>query len=172
MVLFALASLLCAIAPDARLLIAARALQGLAAALLTPASLALIGAVFAPEDRGRAIGALGRVRRPGRRRSARWSGGWLVDQVSWRAIFLLNLPLAAATVALALAAIPESRDPGARRLDWPGAVLAAAGLGAITWALSRATEHGLAIPSPSRGWRPAACCWRSSSPWRRAGRSR
>jgi MFS family permease len=123
--LFALASLLCALAPDARLLIAARALQGVGAALLTPASLAVIGAVFAPEDRGRAVGlwagfgALAAAAGP-------VLGGWLVDQVSWRAIFLINLPLAAATVALAYAAVPETRDPDARRLDWPGAVLAAA----------------------------------------------
>ena len=149
-VLFALASLLCAVAPDARLLIAARALQGLAAALLTPASLALIGSVFAPEERGRAFGlwagfgalagALGPV-----------VGGWLVDNASWRAIFLLNLPLAAATVALALAAIPESRDPKPRRLDWAGAVLAASGLGALTWALSRAGEHGWGDPATLAG---------------------
>jgi len=144
-VLFAVASLLCALAPDARLLIAARALQGFGAAMLTPASLAVIGAVYAPEDRGKAVGlwagfgalaaAVGPV-----------LGGWLVDQVSWRAIFLINLPLAAATVALALVAIPETRDPDARRLDWLGAALAASGLGAITWALSRATGHGLGDP--------------------------
>ena len=145
-VLFTLASLLCAIAPDARLLIAARGLQGLAAALLTPASLAILGSVFAPDERGRAFGA--------------WAGfgalagalgplvgGWLVDTVSWRAIFLLNVPLAAATIWLTLAAIPESRDPGARRLDWTGAAIAAAGLGSLTWGLSLSAERGLGDPA-------------------------
>jgi EmrB/QacA subfamily drug resistance transporter len=144
--LFTLASVVCAIAPDARVLIAARAVQGLGAALLTPSSLALLGAIFPPDERGKAIGAwagfgaisgaLGPV-----------IGGWLVDAVSWRAIFLLNIPLAAATVWLALAAIPESRDPDAKRLDWKGALVAAAGLGALTLGLSLAGEHGLGDPA-------------------------
>ncbi|MBW8860610.1 MAG: MFS transporter, partial [Caulobacter sp.] len=139
--LFAAASLGCALAPDAGWLIAARALQGVAAALLVPASLAILGSTFDDQERGAAIGAwagfgavttaIGPV-----------LGGWLVDHVSWRAIFLINLPLAAATVWLALAAVRESRDPEVERLDWRGAVLAAAGLGATTWGLTAAGERG------------------------------
>jgi EmrB/QacA subfamily drug resistance transporter len=140
--LFTLASLACAVAPDARLLIAARAIQGLGAALLTPSSLALIGSIFDSGERGRAFGAwagfgavagaLGPV-----------LGGWLVDAVSWRAIFLINIPLAAVTVWLTFAGIPESSDPDARRLDWTGAGLAGVGLGALTWGLTRAGAKGL-----------------------------
>jgi EmrB/QacA subfamily drug resistance transporter len=140
-VLFGLASLGCALAPDAGWLIAARAGQGIAAALLVPASLAILGATFSDAERGGAIGAwagfgavtaaIGPV-----------LGGWLVDHVSWRAIFLINLPLAAATVWLALAAVRESRDPDVDRLDWLGAGLAAAGLGAVTWGLTAIGERG------------------------------
>lgn len=140
-VLFGLASLGCALAPDAGWLIAGRAVQGIAAALLVPASLAILGSTFDDQERGAAIGtwaglgavttAIGPV-----------LGGWLVDHVSWRAIFLINLPLAAATVWLALAAVRESRDPQVARLDWLGAALAATGLGAVTWGLTAAGERG------------------------------
>lgn len=145
-VLFGLASLGCALAPDVGWLIAARAAQGLAAALLVPASLAILGATFGDDERGGAIGAwagfgavttaIGPV-----------LGGWLVDHVSWRAIFLINLPLAAATVWLALAAVRESRDPEVDRLDWLGAGLAAAGLGAATWGLTAAGQRGWTSPA-------------------------
>uniref|UniRef100_UPI0025FC198D MFS transporter n=1 Tax=uncultured Caulobacter sp. TaxID=158749 RepID=UPI0025FC198D len=74
-------------------------------------------------------------------------GGWLVDAVSWRAVFLINLPLAAATVWLTLKAVPESRDPDVRHLDWRGAILAAAGLGALTWGLTAAGERGWTSPA-------------------------
>jgi MFS family permease len=107
---FAVASLLCALAPTTEALVAARALQGIGGALLTPGSLAILQATFAPGDRGRAVGA--------------WSGltgiaaaigplvgGWLVGRGSWRLIFLINLPLAAAVVAVAIRYIPETRDP-------------------------------------------------------------
>jgi EmrB/QacA subfamily drug resistance transporter len=140
-VLFGVASLGCALAPDAAWLIAARAMQGVAAALLVPASLAILGATFSDKERGGAIGAwagfgavttaIGPV-----------LGGWLVDHVSWRAIFLINLPLAVATVWLALAAVRESRDPEVEHLDWLGAVLAATGLGAVTWGLTAVGERG------------------------------
>ncbi|MGR4862610.1 DHA2 family efflux MFS transporter permease subunit [Caulobacter sp. LARHSG274] len=145
-VLFGLASLGCALAPDVGWLIAARAAQGLAAALLVPASLAILGATFGDDGRGGAIGAwagfgavttaIGPV-----------LGGWLVDHVSWRAIFLINLPLAAATVWLALAAVRESRDPEVDRLDWLGAGLAATGLGAATWGLTAAGQRGWTSPA-------------------------
>ncbi len=108
-VLFTLASIGCGLAPDAAALIAARAVQGVGAALLVPSSLAIIGAVFDDRERGQAIGtwagvgaitsALGPV-----------SGGWLVDTFSWRAIFFLNVPIACATVALAVIAVPDSRQ--------------------------------------------------------------
>jgi EmrB/QacA subfamily drug resistance transporter len=139
--LFALASLGCALSPSIAVLIAARALQGIAAAMVVPASLAILGASFEEKARGPMIGA--------------WAGfgavtgafgpvlgGWLVDAVSWRAIFLINLPIAAATVWLTLKAVPESRDPDVEHLDWRGAVLAASGLGALTWGLTAAGARG------------------------------
>src|SRR6266566_760058 len=109
---FAVASLLCGVAPDAPFLIAARAVQGIGAALLTPGSLAIIEASFAPADRGKAIGA--------------WSflGGWLIQAVSWRLIFVINLPIAALVVVVSLRHVPESRDPGATgRVDVTGGAL-------------------------------------------------
>ena len=118
---FALASLLCGLAPSVELLVAARVLQGVGGALLTPGSLAIIQASFAPEDRGRAIGAwsaLGGVATA----AGPFFGGWLVDAASWRWIFLLNLPLAVVVVVVALAHVPETYDPTmARRLDLAGA---------------------------------------------------
>ncbi len=148
--LFTAASLGCAVAPGVGWLIAARAVQGAGAALLTPASLALLGAVFDEKERGKAIGA--------------WAGfasvtaaagpvigGWLTDAASWRAIFLINVPLAAAAVWLTLRAVPESRDPEARALDWRGAILAAAGLALLTWALTEAAPRGLKDPLVAGG---------------------
>jgi len=140
--LFTAASAACGLAPGAGPLIAARALQGVGAALLVPASLAIIGNVFEGEARGKAIGTW-----------AAWAaitgaagpvlGGWLVDSVSWRAIFFLNVPLAAATIWLALRAVPDSRDPDApRHFDWLGVLLVASGLGALTYGLTLAPERG------------------------------
>jgi EmrB/QacA subfamily drug resistance transporter len=129
---FALASLLCGLAPDVGTLIAARALQGVGGALLTPGSLALLQASFRPEDRARAIGAWsGLAGIAGA--AGPFLGGWLVEVASWRWIFLLNLPLAVIVVLLAVRHVPESRDPEASRyVDLPGAVLGALGLGALT----------------------------------------
>lgn len=135
---FALASLLCAIAPSAEVLVAARVLQGVGGALLTPGSLAMIQGAFRPEDRGRAIGAwagLGGVATV----LGPLVGGVLVDHASWRWIFLINLPLAALTVWLAQRWVPETRDPRAPgRFDVPGAVLATLALAGTTWALTDA----------------------------------
>ncbi|SIT44128.1 Drug resistance transporter, EmrB/QacA subfamily [Paraburkholderia piptadeniae] len=140
--LFTVASAACGFAPSSGALIAARAVQGVGAALLVPSSLAIIGAVFDERERGRAIGTWAGV---GAITSAVGpvAGGWLVDAFSWRAIFYLNVPLAAATIALALSSVPDSRNEGsARRLDWAGAITAAAGLGALTYGLTRASSHG------------------------------
>jgi EmrB/QacA subfamily drug resistance transporter len=139
--LFTVASLLCAIAPTVETLIAARLLQGAAGALLTPGSLAMIEASFQRKDRPRAIGA--------------WSGltgvataigpllgGYLVGAVTWRAVFLINLPLGV-FVVLAARHVPESRDPSmGKHIDVRGAVLAALGLGGTTYALIEAGGHG------------------------------
>jgi EmrB/QacA subfamily drug resistance transporter len=140
---FAVASLLCGVAPDAAVLIAARAVQGVGAALLTPGSLAIIEASFRPDDRGKAIGA--------------WSGlsgvataigpflgGWLVQAVSWRLIFVINLPVAAMVVAVTLRHVPESRDPDLTgRVDMTGGLLVTLGLVGLTYGL---------IEGPSEGW--------------------
>ena len=138
---FALASLLCGLAPNVLTLSLARGLQGVGGALLTPGSLAMIHASFAEDDRARAIGA--------------WSGfggiaaavgpfvgGWLVGTASWRWVFLVNVPLAAAVVVVTLRHVPESRDPSAsRRFDVPGAALGALGLAGVTLALVQAGER-------------------------------
>jgi EmrB/QacA subfamily drug resistance transporter len=135
---FSAASLLCGLAPNLPALIAARAFQGMGGALLTPGSLALIEASFAREDRGRAIGAwsgLGGIATA----IGPFAGGWLVSAVSWRLIFLLNLPLAA-LVIVAARHVPESADPAAaRHIDVTGAALGAVGLAALTYALIEAT---------------------------------
>ncbi len=134
---FMLASVLSGAAPNLSLLIAARALQGVGGALLTPGSLAIIEATFRPEDRGRAIGAwsgLGGVATA----VGPLAGGWLISAVSWRLIFLLNVPLAV-IVLLAASHVPESKDPTlAGGLDVAGAVLGVIGLAAGTYALIEA----------------------------------
>jgi EmrB/QacA subfamily drug resistance transporter len=152
--LFTLASIGCGVAPGIGALIAARAVQGIGAALLVPSSLAIIGSVFDDKERGQAIGTWAGV---GAITSAVGpvAGGWLVDAFSWRAIFFLNVPIACATIALAVIAVPDSRqeddssgpDPALKghalpRLDWPGAVTAAAGLAALTYGLTLASARG------------------------------
>ncbi len=132
---FALASALCGLAPSIGVLVAARALQGIGGALLTPSSLAILSASFAQGDRARAIGAwsgLGGIAAA----IGPFLGGWLIDVWSWRLVFLINLPLAAVVVVVALRHVPESSDPAAagRPLDLTGTVLAAVGLAGITYA--------------------------------------
>jgi EmrB/QacA subfamily drug resistance transporter len=144
--LFTSASLLCAIAPNGGLLVFARLLQGIGGALLTPGSLAMIESSFRPADRARAIGAwsgLGGVATA----LGPLLGGYLVDAVSWRAIFLVNLPIGIFVVAMAGRHVPETRDPTASgRLDLRGAVLAALGLAGTTYALIEGSGQGI---SPS-----------------------
>ncbi len=132
---FALASLACGLAPNAPVLIVARALQGVGGALLTPGSLALIQASFHPDDRAKAVGlwsgfgGVGAAVGP-------FVGGWLVDGPGWRWVFLLNVPLAVLCVPVALRHVPESRDPAAHgRFDVLGAVLGALSLALVTYAL-------------------------------------
>jgi EmrB/QacA subfamily drug resistance transporter len=140
---FGLTSSLCGLAPSAGFLVGARAVQGVTAALLVPGSLAIISASFHPDDRGRAIGA--------------WSGlagvstavgpflgGWLIDAVSWRAVFLVNVPFIVVTLVITWHFVPETRDPGAgARIDVVGGVLLAVGLAGVVYAL---------IEGPAKGW--------------------
>ncbi|WP_370616678.1 MFS transporter [Mumia sp. Pv 4-285] len=136
---FAAASLLCGVAPNIETLIAARVLQGVGGALLTPGSLALISASFDSEDRGAAIGAwsgLGGVATA----IGPLLGGWLIEAVSWRAIFLLNIPLAAVVVWVCGRHVPESRDPDApEHFDILGVALTAGGLAVLTYGLIEST---------------------------------
>jgi EmrB/QacA subfamily drug resistance transporter len=137
------ASLLCGVAPNTPLLIGARCLQGVAAAALVPGSLSIISASFRAEDRGRAIGAwsgLGGIATA----AGPFLGGYLIDSVSWRLVFLINLPLIAATVAITLRHVPETRDPDAiRKVDVAGGAVLALGLAGVVDAL---------IEGPSSNW--------------------
>jgi EmrB/QacA subfamily drug resistance transporter len=146
---FALFSGLCGLAPDIGVLIAARVLQGIGGALLTPGSLAIIQATFTKDDRPRAVGAwsgLGGVASA----IGPLVGGWLVQSVGWRWVFLLNLPLAVAVVLVTSRHVPESRDPMARgKFDIAGAALAALALGGITYALIEAPEHTSSEAGPA-----------------------
>ncbi|QYE35822.1 MFS transporter [Polymorphobacter sp. PAMC 29334] len=139
--LFALASILCAAAPSLPWLLAGRAAQGIGAAMLMPNSLAILGSSFSGEARGRAIGtwaAAGAIAGA----IGPLAGGWLVDLIGWRAIFFVNLPIAAGAIVLALRYVGESTDDGTP-LDWTGGILATAALGALTWGLTlRSTGAG------------------------------
>lgn len=134
LVVFTAASVLCGIAPSASILIAARALQGAGGALLVPGSLAIISASFRPDDRGRAIGAwsglTGVVSSIGP-----FLGGWLIDTVGWRAVFLINVPLAAGAIWIAVRHLPESVAGTDQPVDVPGAALVTVGLGALCFAM-------------------------------------
>jgi len=133
--LFALTSLICALAPSLPLLLAARAAQGVGAALLLPNSLALLNAAFQGEKRGRAVG-IWAASGAAMAAFAPLIGGWLVGTVGWPAIFYINLPLALGAILLALRFVDESREPGAGRTDYAGAVLVTGGLGGLTYALT------------------------------------
>lgn len=143
---FAVASFLCGVAPGGAALIAARLLQGIGAALLTPASLAVLQASFVEADRPRAIGAwtgLGGVAAA----VGPLLGGWLIGVASWRLVFLINLPVAVAAVLIALRHMPESATPtAAGRLDLPGAGLASTGLAALVYGLTEGPELGWSSP--------------------------
>ncbi len=143
LIAFGITSALCALAPSVEFLIAMRALQGIAGALLVPGSLAIVAATFKGAARGKAVGTwtawtgIATVIGPA-------GGGALIGLTSWRAIFWVNIPLIAATVALSLHSVRESRDPDAfRGIDWLGIALSAAGLGGPVFAL---------IEQPDRGW--------------------
>jgi EmrB/QacA subfamily drug resistance transporter len=139
---FALASLLCGLAPDVAVLIAARALQGVGGALLTPGSLAILQASFAEDDRGAAIGAwsgLGGVATA----AGPFLGGWLIGAVSWRLVFFINLPVAVVVLAVTARHVPESRSPGpVQRLDVTGTVCISGALAGITYGLIGASYSG------------------------------
>jgi EmrB/QacA subfamily drug resistance transporter len=144
--LFAVASIGCGLAASVSQLIVARAVQGVAGALLVPGSLAIISASFDEENRGRAIGT--------------WSGftaitagvgpvlgGWLIEQVSWRAVFFINIPLAAIVLLIAFFHVPESRDEDPNTaLDWRGVVLATLGLGTLVYGLIESSNLGFGHP--------------------------
>ncbi|MGW9372007.1 MFS transporter [Streptomyces xanthophaeus] len=148
---FAVGSLLCGIAPNAGVLIGARALQGVGGALLTPGSLALIQASIHPEDRARAVGLWSGLGGVGAAVGP-FLGGWLVDGPGWRWVFLLNVPLAAVCVPAALRHVPESRDPQAHgRFDVLGAALGASSLALLTYALIEARSADAPVVAASVG---------------------
>jgi len=139
---FAVASLLCGLAPTAGVLIAARALQGVGGALLTPGSLSILQASFAAEDRSAAIGAwsgFGGVATA----IGPFLGGWLISAVSWRLVFFINLPIAVAVVAINTRHVPETKAPGpVPRLDIRGAACISGALAGITYGLIAASTYG------------------------------
>jgi EmrB/QacA subfamily drug resistance transporter len=140
---FTIASVLCALAPSAQTLVAARVLQGVGAALVTPGSLAIIRTTFETDERARAIGAWSALSAVGAALGP-LVGGYLVDAVSWRAVFLINVPLGLAVV-VGSRRVPESREQGAAgSLDVAGAALATLGLAGVTFALVEVSGGGVA----------------------------
>lgn len=143
--LFALASICCGLALNINQLIIARAAQGVGGALLVPGSLAIISSAFSERERGRAIGtwsgftaitaAVGPV-----------FGGWLIENVSWRAVFFINVPFTIVVLLLVFLHVPESRDEESQGLDWPGAALATISLGAIVFGLIESSRLGFSHP--------------------------
>ena len=147
--LFVLASIGCAVSADLELLLTARVVQGIGAAILLPNSLAILGNSFEGEARGRAIGTwaaasaiAGAVGPP--------LGGWLVDTVGWRAIFYINVPLGAFAILIAWRFVRESAE-GTLPLDWPGAISATLALGTLTWGLTLWSSHRDFDPSAAIG---------------------
>ena len=142
---FGVLSLACALAPTIETLIAARALQGAAGALVTPSSLAIIIGAFSATERGAAIGAwtawgaIAAIIGP-------LAGGWIVDQASWRWIFAINVPLVIVTLGLVLAAVPPAGARSGRRVDVVGATLCVVGLGGFVFALIEQPKHGWSSP--------------------------
>lgn len=143
---FALASAGCGFAPNIHELVFARAIQGLGAAFLVPGSLSIISASFGEKDRGRAIGT--------------WSGftaitsaggpvlgGWLIEHASWRWVFFMNVPVAAAVIALSLWRVPESAMPARGSIDWQGALMATAGLAGVTYGFIESGSPGWSRPT-------------------------
>ena len=153
---FTLASVICGLAPNTLLLISARALQGIGGALLVPGSLAIISASFVPGDRARAVGmwsAMSGAVTAG----APFLGGWLVDSVSWRAIFFINVPLASAAIVVASRHVPETRDEAATgRIDVLGAATISLGLAGVVYALIEGPGGGWSAPTVTAGVAGAA----------------
>jgi EmrB/QacA subfamily drug resistance transporter len=143
--IFAAASVACGVALNIQQLVIARSVQGVGAAFLVPGSLSLISASFDEESRGRAIGtwsgftaittAMGPV-----------LGGWLIEHASWRWVFFINVPLAAAVIAISLWHVPESRNPTAGRVDWLGALVATVGLGGVVYGFIESSILGWGHP--------------------------
>jgi EmrB/QacA subfamily drug resistance transporter len=144
---FALSSAACGFAPDSTVLIFARVVQGIGAALLTPGSLAILQASFAPEDRGAAIGAwsgLGGVASA----AGPFLGGYLIAAASWRWIFFINIPVGVIVLLLSLRHVPESHDPTmSGHIDVPGAIVGMAALAGVTYGLIEGPVHGFSSPS-------------------------
>jgi EmrB/QacA subfamily drug resistance transporter len=142
---FAAASLLCALAPTLAWLLCGRVVQGVGAAMLMPNSLAILGASFDGEARGRAIGTWAAVG-AGAGAVGPLIGGWLIDAVGWRAIFWVNLPIAAAALYLAGRYVDDERNENRPPLDVAGAALATAGLASLTWGLTVSSQRGGSWP--------------------------